>query len=839
MVGIQWPDSVSSQAGPNQGRAARSAGGPKQQVDNALARAPTWPVLPPQPAPFQGEQSPGDAGSVAAREVSTTMPGRGSALSPGQAYPGSVSLYAGGAYPGAAASGAYIPEAMPDTHSDTGVGAPRPGRQAMDAVLRRPDGELTPSGKAASEVSLPRSSAGDDGSRSRARLATVVEMSPGNSPPATLEHVPDGSAASNSKSAASKSAVTVPELLDTERSPQPSTYSDARDSQSRSPMRRSREAGDTSSATHSNMSRRRDKLRLPDFMVHMPAGSGCGTSDLPSSSTFLDVEKGSYVLEPQGVVRGAKERDRRYLEFEAKIKTLRGEHAEEIAKERNERHQLVQMLEDKIRQAQSQAAEEEARAKKERENFGRAAAEAAEATIAQLREELRSEAAAGDGVSRVKQEVAELQTELSTAQQQRDDARKKFMAAKSTATQAEHQRQTLLKQSSTQVSHQLREELNTAQNQNAELVKKLKKMVPSVQRLQEEGERLRTQLSEQTEISATNARQVQTESREMAKAQDIARRQKKSLQGQVGALNTELEEVKVKMKEANEGLTNQQRLRLDENRKQQNAKAEIKRLRAELEQTEASLQQQAQAAYMASAAASHQQMWTVDPRVAASVNPRAAPSQLPRNLAPHGRSLSPQPGAHTASAGSWAPARAAQGGVMAPVGSAVAARGRLVSASSGSAGPSAPVAGVVPRVADWPVEMEAEGTPSTMQLAAEDSPGGIPAYQNGMEHAGFEYGLDSGMEADSPLRRMDGGYTGIIADPTSSEGAPSVGSIPGSPLIGSNGRLPANSASQRLFDVIEKAKERADQRRLLSGAAEEVKVKAQALEELLANDVGL
>jgi len=42
-----------------------------------------------------------------------------------------------------------------------------------------------------------------------------------------------------------------------------------------------------------------------------------------------------------------------------------------------------------------------------------------------------------------------------------------------------------------------------------------------------------------------------------------------------------------------------------------------------------------------------------------------------------------------------------------------------------------------------------------------------------------------------------------------------------------------NSASAHLFDMIERAKERADQRRLLSSAAEEVKARASALEELL------
>lgn len=48
---------------------------------------------------------------------------------------------------------------------------------------------------------------------------------------------------------------------------------------------------------------------------------------------------------------------------------------------------------------------------------------------------------------------------------------------------------------------------------------------------------------------------------------------------------------------------------------------------------------------------------------------------------------------------------------------------------------------------------------------------------------------------------------------------------------------PAREAGTRLFEMIERAKQRADQRRLLSGTAEEVRVKAHALEELLAREV--
>jgi len=834
MPGIQWPDSVSSQAGSNAGRTSRPSSNagtaPKPKVDGTLARSPSWPHAQRSGSPAAGGSSglarsasgqgalfraedakspvsddlgvpsgtsltgstyagPGDAGSSAASgsRVAEKQPARSAA------YPGSVG---------------YLPEGIPDSQIDAGGGGgvPRPGRQAMDAVLRRPDGELTPTGRGAlSEVSIPRSGAGDEGSRTRARLATVAEASP----PATVEQVPpDGS------------ATTGPELLDTERSPGPSTYSEARDSHTKSPMgRRSREGGDNSGDTRSNASRRRDKLRLPDFMVHMPAGSGCGTSDLPSNSTFVDVEKGSYILEAQGVVRpgAVPSTDTRSAELEAKMKALRSEYAEEIARERKQRQQQVQALEDKLRRSQLQAADEEARLKKELEKVSTGAVEAAEASMRQLRQELQSESAVAETAVRCKAEAEKSATELADAQRQRDEVKKKLASTRSAAAESERQRQALLKQSSTQVANGLREELETASKQNTEYVKKMKRMVPHVQRLQEEGERLRQQLSEQTEIAAANGRQVKTESQEMAKAHANYVRQKKSLQGQVSNLNTELDELKTKLKEAQGELTKEQRLRLDENRKQQNAKAEIKRLRGELENTETALQQQAASMAMT---VPNQQVWAVDPRLAAVVNPRTGPSQLPRNMTPHGRSTSPPAMAPGYGTLRGLPPNA----LVAPVGSAAAVRPRVTPAVSGAA--------AVAR-SGWPAEMEAEMSQdmSTLQMAAEDSPGAVSPYSNsGMGPAEYA-GAETGSMPHSPLA----GYRdGMIAASNGTGGAP------GSPIAGgfaspmSNMRV-TNSASQRLFDVIEKAKERADARRLLTGAAEDVKVKAQALEELLAN----
>jgi hypothetical protein len=465
-------------------------------------------------------------------------------------------------------------------------------------------------------------------------------------------------------------------------------------------------------------------------MVQMPAGSGC--SELHGSSTFIDVEKGSYTMEAQGVVRPTRDQgldERRLrLDFEAKIKALRSEHAEEMVRERNERQQQVQALEEKLRRTTAQAAEDEARWRKEIETLqaGSVALADAESSLAQLRKELKSEVMAAESAARCRQDLSETKLELAEVEKQRDEAKKRLDAARRAAQESERQRRDLAKQSGTQEAQRLRGELDTASKERAEMMKKLKKVVPHVQALQAEESRLQQLLAEQTEIAAMQGRTAKAESQEAARTRDNAMRQKKSLQSQVTTLNTELEEAKAEVKKAKDELTKEQRQRLDETRKQQNAKAEIKRLRSELENTETALLQQAPAS-----------------------------------------AAIPEPARHRLSTAADA-STGYRNGISSTISNGIGGSQRLN-----------------------------QGRIVTRLLS-----GGSPVQQSSAD----------------PALAITGG------DATTENG-----------IALANGVM-AKSASARLFDVIEKAKERADQRRLLSGAAEEVKVKAQALEELLAND---
>mmetsp|Transcript_12578 Transcript_12578/g.20757 ORF Transcript_12578/g.20757 Transcript_12578/m.20757 type:complete len:814 (-) Transcript_12578:160-2601(-) len=810
---MKWQDVVPVQAGAGQGRGPPPSSNvvPPGKAEY-LSRSPSWPRHPARaasPAPRSEPPAPppatvGEQGSGIATDANSVMAAK--LAVPTSPLPEQEGLSTAAMRPGLPVRGEAAPQVSADTRSDVSGGvAPRPGRQAVDAILRRPESEVSHSGKAVvpgkagagdrdrtpSEVSLPRSGAGEG---ARTRLATVVEASP----PPTAEHVA-GAVASTNHTAG-------PELLDTERSPGPSTYSDARDSQSRSPMRRSRDGhGEGSGDTRSTASRRRDRLRLPDFMVQMPAGSGC--SELHGSSTFVDVETSSYTMEAQGVVRPTDEAQmrRKCLDYEAKIKALRAEHAEEMVRERNDRQQQVQALEEKLRRTVAQAAEDEARLRKEIESLQArtSALTAAEASIAQLRQELEAEVAVAESASRYQFEASQSKAALGIAEKQREEVKRKFEAAKRQAGEAERQRRDLAKQSGTQEAQRLRVELETVSNERADLVKKLKKVVPHVHRLQTEESKLQQLLAEQTELAASQGRTAKMESQEASKLKDNVLRQKRSFQGQVSTLNSELEEAKAKVKE-------EQKQRYDENRKQQNAKAEIKRLRSELNLTETALQQQAQnaAAAQAAYAANHN-----------SVNHHSeswAAAQVLRSVSPNGRSLAqsgPAPGVFVPVLSATAPG-------------AVRSRSSNVVLGAGSAAPSK---GKVPTTSQ--VESMEE-----VVIVAQDSATqveqGIDIKTDVEVVQDLSHNLDKSPSPSQEVGAVASSY--IAGGLTAGSGEQLLTN--GSVIINHAPLGVANSASARLFEVIEKAKERADQRRLLSGAAEEVKVKAQALEELLARD---
>merc|ERR1712085_115074 len=145
-----------------------------------------------------------------------------------------------------------------------------------------------------------------------------------------------------------------------------------------------------------------------------------------------------------------------------------------------------------------------------------------------------------------------------------------------------------------------------------------------------------------------------------------------------------------------------------------------------------------------------------------------------------------------------------------PVGSAVAARSQAQAYALGGGGnaPYAPGAATA-SAAGWHAEgdMEATQERSPMELAAEESPIGVSAYQNGL--------MPGGDNAPREQFSMIGGESGLVSPAhnamMASNGlafpaSPMAASV-GSPIANSNGMVATNSASQRLFDVIEKSKE--------------------------------
>lgn len=63
--------------------------------------------------------------------------------------------------------------------------------------------------------------------------------------------------------------------------------------------------------------------------------------------------------------------------------------------------------------------------------------------------------------------------------------------------------------------------------------------------------------------------------------------------------------------------------------------------------------------------------------------------------------------------------------------------------------------------------------------------------------------------------------------------------IPADEELRPGGGLGPNNAGARLMEIIARAKKQSDQRRLLSGTAEEVRAKAKALEDLLSKEIAI
>lgn len=582
-----------------------------------------------------------------------------------------------------------------------------------------------------------------------------------------------------------------PELLDTVRSPATSVYSEARDSHARSPWRSSLKKhgewhGDPARA-EAHLTR--ESRRLPGFMVTLPAGSGC--SDLPSSSSFIDVERAASSASRHAVPC------RRCAQLESELILLRAKFAEELAHERADWQQRLQLCKESMTNAVAAASEAAVESHVHQEALQlhqvrrelqsvEMAVSIEEASCKEAQRDLHAETALAEGGVRWQAESLELCSQLAESEQRRDDAIKRAEKARKQAAEVERQRRELVKQTGTQELQRLRSELEKITKEREESVKKLKKLHPRVEAAQEEEARLQQALEEQKQTASLHLQTAKHESAEAGKVREHAKSLRRSLQGQLDALGTELAEARFERQEAAQELSKEQRQRLDESRKhravladRQNIRAEVEELRSRLHAAESSLQMQAHQDGLANRHSASMQggMGNRDLLFARALGPGRRPASSSRS--PGRRRTPPRAPPGWNSATSTSPHER--------VNSREASRGR------------------------------------TPQRLTSRSPNSVPGSAHSTPRSGR--GEDSGQTSETGREELSSGACSSTTT-TAMEG--STAAPPRTVAF--------SGAGERLFAMIERAKERADQRRLLRGAAEEVRSRAHALEELLAKE---
>lgn len=541
-------------------------------------------------------------------------------------------------------------------------------------------------------------------------------------------------------------------------------------------------------------------MSLPEFKVYMPAGSRC--SDLPSSSLFIDAEKGSYTMNAHHNLRPTPN-CRRCHDIEARLAALRAESADEMVRERLEKQKQNHLDEEWARKAATERSHDLSDLERMREECkaGEGKASTAEAALAQVRRELETETAAAERAARWQREALESSTELAEAEKQRDVAKKRVEDARRKANEAERQRRDLSKQAGTQEAQRLRAELETATKEHTDMQKKLRSVLPHVEHMKTEESRLEAMVLEETERQMENRETAKLENMELVKLRESTQRLRRSMQGQLDELKAEVKETRQARADAHSELTKDRRQRLDEDRRHralvedhQKAKADLRRLRSDLELTEATVAEQ-------------RRLLANEPAVSSSsgrvrVIPQRQPAMTTRTTI--GAVSACAVGGQSYGAGGYVEGRA-------PIGE--------------------------PQGSPW---LE---TVTAVQAGSGKGLGGESGRSTHLVHATSASATTASAASDSccfeDTPQSDDGDTLEVSAPAFVEEPPCLprtvssgnhdddGSAGGA-IAGETG-----SAGARLFQMIERAKERAQHRRLLSGAAEEVKAKARELEELL------
>lgn len=470
-----------------------------------------------------------------------------------------------------------------------------------------------------------------------------------------------------------------------------------------------------------------------DLLVSLPAGSGGGAGTQRSglgapgaarSQAPADSAVGGSGSEQQHQTATSLPSPptgpcRRCRDLEAELKQLRAElrQANSDASDRERRYR---------------ASDEEARRQtgrvREAAMASESAAAHAEHALKLACAELDSEAAAARAGGAAAAEARSWHVEARVAFQRLAEAEKSSEANAAKAAKAlrqlsdlERQQRDLAKQAGSAAphrfapAHRLRSELEAANHEKDELDRRLKKMLPRLERLASEESRLRGHLTEESEMAALHFRTAHVEATEASKAkehQNRLRRSCKTFAEEREALQAELQELELQRRVAQVELSKSQRLRQEEAKKQKSATQERDAMRKEIDSLQEQLKRPAEASVVAVAFAA-----------------------------------------------------------------------------------SAPALHGVPAAA--PPKKE-----DKLYMPLRRSPVQVP--------------YDTFVEPSS------------TSDPLKEWKASAFNDAPG-----------WSEASAKLFEMIERAKERADKRKNLSGAAEEVKAKAKSLEELLTKDAAL
>eukprot|EP00747_Dinoflagellata_sp_TGD_P064200 gnl/TRDRNA2_/TRDRNA2_153790_c0_seq1.p1 gnl/TRDRNA2_/TRDRNA2_153790_c0~~gnl/TRDRNA2_/TRDRNA2_153790_c0_seq1.p1 ORF type:complete len:682 (-),score=151.25 gnl/TRDRNA2_/TRDRNA2_153790_c0_seq1:110-1993(-) len=550
-----------------------------------------------------------------------------------------------------------------------------------------------------------------------------------------------------------------------------------------------------------------------------------------------------------------------FEELRSEHAAMRSEHADTFERERLQWRQEVTALHDELRRAhlERQEGEDELTQAREALLSGEMSTSLAEASLAQARQELYAETSLSEDVHKWQAEALESGAKLAEAQSQNEAIQKKYEATRRHAIESERQRKDLARCAGTAECLQLRSELEAHSKEKQAMASRLKRASVTTESSHGHLERLREEHTAEMEAATHHYAQSQRHEMELHKAREMHQTSHRKMRSRMENLSSELIEARRLKHDTHVELAKEQRQRLDEGKRLQGkadavrakANKEVEELREQLQHVEKALRE-AQAdvrqmeqsgyrrqssrephGYEAPRGVSHSSR-SREPHDSAASRARSHSQPRERNLHVGIVEAGTVNGAH---GGSKNRAGSSRGYDRTPSSSSMRSSSHHGQAGTGSTGsfsearplPAASDLDRYPEHAhrDHQHAVEVEDAAKN-GIAREDREKSIIEAETGSDQISTQVAFSADVQTSAT---EDTPESSQLDDSDSKVHVAAAGSRN---LGIARVDVPYwNSASAHLFDMIERAKERADQRRLLSSAAEEVKARASALEELL------